>query len=280
MRCPTKSCDSFVGLASAPYMDWGQSDLHHRLVLPWRGFWRPTWSRRELLNGHWFRFEIFLLGLLFVAVPYFASNNIAAHYLGTVWDPEIWLDREIPVINWTIIPYATLYLFYPATLVVSPRHDRGRAELVLAMQTLILATLFCSFFFLVFPAEIDLRDQLDLDSLTDLESSLFGFVHFSDNPWNAWPSLHIVHSYILARLMTHWLSREHEGKPLARAFVVLLWVEYALLCISILTTKQHYLFDLVTGLAVGMVAWRLFQPALELVASDGGGQVAEDAGWT
>ena len=252
----------------------------HALVMPWRGLWSSTWSRREMMGGYWFPFEMFLVGLICVAVPYFASNNIAAHYLGTVWDPEIWLDREIPVVNWMIIPYTALYLFYPATLVISPRDDRGRAELILAMQGLILITLFCTFFFLALPAEIDLRDQLDLNSLNAIESSLFGFIHFSDNPWNAWPSLHIVHSYLLARMMTLWVNREHGEKLLAKAFLAVLWIEYVLLCVSILTTKQHYLFDLVAGLLVAMVAWRLFEYSLGLAERHSPSEIAEEAGWT
>ena len=251
----------------------------HALVMPWKGFWRSTWSRRERMGGYWFPIEMFFFGLLFVAVPYFASNNIAAHYLETVWDPEIWLDRQIPVVNWMIIPYAALYLFYPATLAISPRDDRGRAELILAMQGLILITLFCTFFFLVLPAEIDLRDQLDMDSLSGIEASLFGFIHFSDNPWNAWPSLHIVHSYLLARMMTLWINREHGEKPLAKAFLVILWVEYALLCVSILPTKQHYLFDLFTGLVTAMVAWKLFEYALSLAERHSPSRIADEADW-
>ena len=260
-------------------MDESPPTRIHSLVMPWRGFWRSTWSRREMMGGYWFPIEMFLFGMLCVAVPYFGSNNIAEHYLSTVWDPEIWLDREIPVVNWMIVPYAALYLFYPATLIISPRDDRGRAELILAMQGLILVTLFCTFFFIFFPAEIDLRDQLDLDSLSGIEASLFSFIHFSDNPWNAWPSLHIVHSYLLARLMTFWVNREHGEKPLAKAFLVLLWVEYVLLCVSILTTKQHYLFDLATGLATAMLAWKLFEYALGLAEHQSPRQIAEDAGW-
>ena len=136
-----------------------------------------------MIGGKWFPIEMFLVGLLCVAVPYFASNNIAEYYLSTAWDPEIALDRDIPVINWMIIPYAALYLFYPATLVLCPRDDRGRMELLLAMQGLILVTLFCVVIFLVLPAEIDLRWQLDEHwadkPLNGIESELFGFIHLS-----------------------------------------------------------------------------------------------------
>ena len=88
---------------------------------PWGRFWSGTWRRRGGLNGHRLTLEVFLIGVVFVAVPYFSTNNIAEAYLSTVFDPEIALDRQIPVWNWTILPYALLYAFYPATLILAPR---------------------------------------------------------------------------------------------------------------------------------------------------------------
>ena len=116
-----------------------------KLTFPWKGFWRKTWTRREMINGSWFPLEVFLLGIIFIAVPYFGSNNIAHFYLEDAFSvfPEISYDRSVPVINWMIIPYAALYLFYPATLILTPKNDKGRLELFSAMQMLILATLFC-----------------------------------------------------------------------------------------------------------------------------------------
>ena len=247
---------------------------------PWAGFWKGTWSRRENLGGFQFPIEVITLGLVMVAVPYFATNNIASIYLGTVWDPEIGLDREIPVLNWTILPYALLYLFYPVTLLVRPSGERGDAELLVGMQTLIMATAFCCLIFLVLPAEIDLRDQIDWDSMNSWELALFEFIHQSDNPWNAWPSLHIVHSYLLARLMTFWVSRKEETQLAWRVFLVVLWVEWALLSISILTTKQHYLFDLVTGIAFAQFAWMATKPTLDEIGEMGPSAFAEKCGWT
>jgi|TARA_B100000959_G_scaffold275300_1_gene328479 hypothetical protein len=251
---------------------------------PWTRFWIGPWSRRELLGGGWFPLEVFVLGLLLVAVPYFSTNNIASMYLETVWDPEMGIDREFPVVNWMILPYTLLYMFYPATLILCPRDDRGRAELAVGMQTLIMVTAFCCTIFLVLPAEIDLRDQLEthwIDHPTSsFEGALFGFIHFSDNPWNAWPSLHIVHSYLLARLMTVWATRRTPESRLWQAFLVILWLEWALLCISILTTKQHYLFDLFAGVAVAQLAWLATKPTLEEVGEMGPSTFAEECGWT
>ncbi|RAH05774.1 MAG: hypothetical protein CMA00_003495, partial [Methanobacteriota archaeon] len=224
-------------------------------IRPWGRFWSGPWSRRERLGGRMFPLEVFILGLILVAVPYFATNNIANTYLQTVWDPEIGLDREIPVVNWMIIPYSLLYLFYPVTLMLCPRDSRGHAELALGMQTLIMVTAFCCTIFLILPAEIDLRDQIDWDSLSGLELALFEFIHFSDNPWNAWPSLHIVHSYLLARMITRWVVREKGSSGVWGLFLFILWLEWTLLCISIMTTKQHYIFDLASGILVAHLAW-------------------------
>ena len=227
-----------------------------------------------------FSLEVISLGLVMVAVPYFATNNIASMYLGTVWDPEIALDREIPVVNWMILPYTLLYLFYPPTLILCPRSERGQAELVVGMQPLIMVTAFCCAIFLLLPAEIDMRDQIDWDSLNGWEHALFEFIHLSDNPWNAWPSLHIVHSYLLARLMTVWASRRTAESSAWNLFLVVLWVEWALLSISILTTKQHYLFDLVTGIAVAQLAWMATKPTLDEIGEMGPSAFAEKCGWT
>ena len=255
-----------------------------KLTYPWKRFWGNTWNRREIFGGRLFPLEVFLFGIIFIAVPYFGSNNFAHFYLKDTFAvfPENSYDSLIPVINWMIIPYAALYLFYPITLFLAPRNDKGRLELISAMQMLILATLFCVIFFLLFPAEIDagMRDVIDWDSMNGIETLLFKFIHTSDKPWNAWPSLHIVHSYCLARLITHWLRNNYSEKKWSNYFLVILWIEWVLLCISILTTKQHYMFDLFSGMLVGYLAWRVFEPTLKMIESKGTENFIEEVGWS
>lgn len=246
---------------------------------PWSRFWAPSWSRRDHWGGTRFQFEVFAIGFALVAIPYLITNNIAHLYLDTVIDPELALDRKIPVVYWMILPYSLLYLFYPLTLALSPRDDRGRAEIAVAMQMLISVNAVCCIIHLALPAEIDLRDQIDWQSMNAWQTTLFELIHSADNPWNAWPSLHIVHSYFLARLMTMWVQRENPGRALSRLFLILLWLEWFLLCISIMTTKQHYAFDLVTGVLVAHLAWVWCKPSLELVGSMGADAFAEEAGW-
>lgn len=247
---------------------------------PWGGFWSGTWRRRGGLNGHRLTLEVFLIGVVFVAVPYFSTNNIAEAYLSTVFDPEIALDRQIPVWNWTILPYALLYAFYPATLLLAPKDDRGRIEMILTIQMMIIVTAFCCLIFLLLPAEIDMRDQIDWGTMNAWEDALFTLIHSSDNPWNAWPSLHIVHSYILARIMTVWIARRKPSSPILwNLALIILWLEWALLALSILTTKQHYLFDLIMGIIVAHLAWSSLQKTFSDLNDLGPNQFSKIYDW-
>lgn len=218
------------------------------------------------MRGWMFPVVVFLVGLVTVAAPYFGSNALAARCLETAWDPGTALDASIPALNWTILPYTAFYLLFPAAIAVAPRDDRGRAELAVGLQVLSAATWSCVAVFLLMPAEVDLRGQLlehwQRTPPSALEAWLFAFVHESDTPWNAWPSLHVVHSLLLVMMMTRWTRRDRRRPMLATLVLTVLWSEWVLLCVSVLTTKQHFVFDLVSGLLVGMAFWWRLRSAL------------------
>ena len=219
---------------------------------------RSTWSRKHLLRGNWFIIEIFILGLFFVALPYFSVNHYVNSIGHTFWDPEIAFDRAIPVIPWMIVPYFSLYLLNPLPIVAHPRNERAKMELLLTLQAISTLTIFSCIFFLLFPAEIDLRDQLPAEMMNGeggLFGALFQIIHGADRPWNAWPSLHVSQSLVLLMVLTRWLNRECKDASWSRVALVILWINAILLFISILTTKQHYMWDLVTGLPMGYLWW-------------------------
>ena len=80
----------------------------------------------------------------------------------------------------------------------------------------------------------------------------------------------------------HWdfdkvkLEAENKWK---NYFLIVLWVEWILLCISILTTKQHYMFDLFSGLAVGIIAWEIYKPVLKMISEKGIENIIEELEW-
>ena len=86
-----------------------------------------------------------------------------------------------------------------------------------------------------------------------------------DEPWNAWPSLHIAHSYFLTRAISRWMRIRSSESQLVKIFIAIVWIEFFLLSISIMTTKQHYVWDLFTGIIVGVIGWKIAVRALDRI---------------
>jgi membrane-associated phospholipid phosphatase len=234
---------------------------------------RFAWSRREWLGGRWFYIEIFVWGFLGVAGIYFLINHLIANFGSYGWSPELAIDRKIPAVAWMIIPYTSLYLLTPGAIFLHPLHDRGRMELLLALQGLVVLSAIHAIFFILFPADIALRDQLPVDILAyeGFLGGMYEFIHTVDNPTNAWPSLHITLSYIICRVMTIWLDRDYAETTWGKPLKWILWANWVLICVSILTTKQHYIFDLATGLIFAFGWWWLIEPGfanLDATADD------------
>ncbi|MES1165784.1 MAG: phosphatase PAP2 family protein [Verrucomicrobiota bacterium] len=78
----------------------------------------------------------------------------------------------------------------------------------------------------------------------DLSSAFLAWVQRIDPPGNVFPSLHVAHSSTLALILNH------ENPRLGRWVIALA----ALLAASTLTTKQHFVADVVAGLALAALA--------------------------
>ena len=77
---------------------------------------------------------------------------------------------------------------------------------------------------------------------------LTGAVYGTDPPYNCFPSLHVAHAFISA-FACH---RVHRGVGLG----LLIWA--ALLGVSTVYTKQHYVADVIAGVIVAIVAYAAF----------------------
>ncbi|HAH97784.1 MAG TPA: hypothetical protein DCO70_00515 [Verrucomicrobiales bacterium] len=106
--------------------------------------------------------------------------------------------------------------------------------------------------FFLFPADIDLRWQLNLQQMAPLHQFLFKAFHALDKPFNAWPCLHIAQSFIIATGVARWwIQRKWTWA------VSLLWLAWAGLWVSVLTTKQHFIWDTIMGTLLGVGVWFL-----------------------
>ena len=218
------------------------------LMKPW-GLWKPLWKVRESRKLFWYIIAILILTM---ALPYSIINQIMGHIGHSAFDPSTSLDEKIPFIGWSFFVYLSLYLYYPAAAYFGRESNERIREMFAFHQALFIMTWVVFLIFIIIPTEIHIRDNIPLDVRNG--EGFWGFfygdlMHKTDKPFNAWPSLHVAQSLLIVLLLRKW-GVINKGSE------VIVWICWAGLCLSVLTTKQHFIFDLVTGLIVAILTWR------------------------
>jgi membrane-associated phospholipid phosphatase len=171
----------------------------------------------------------------------------------TVWNPSTRFDEMIPAVGWTIFPYLGIYAYGPFVVLLAPRTDRARCELLLICQAMLIITLISSVVFVVLPCEVHLVKQVPESILNQegIGGILFRVMRAVDRPYNAYPSLHISLTLclVLAASSVNWWSRSTN---------LAWWLVWISVVISVHTTKQHYIFDMLTGSVLAWAVWRYY----------------------
>jgi membrane-associated phospholipid phosphatase len=147
------------------------------------------------------------------------------------------LDRAVPMLPWTLLIYLSDYFFILLVLLSLKKAEHFSS----AFYRMILGILLSFVIFLFYPTVYP-RPLLPADPLW---GETFLYLHFLDQPTNCFPSLHVSMTLIAAASMRSWSRR---GKALG-------WIWGLAICLSTLTTKQHYAWDVLGGVAV---AWAAF----------------------
>lgn len=183
-------------------------------------------------------FSILLaVGVYFTSQIYYALNHGPA-----VINLHTALDSVIPVVPIFVIPYDSLQPYIYATLILFLFfRSKYFQSACLAMITI----WFISYAFYYFLQSEVIRPVL---TGTDTFSKMVMNVYAGDNAYNDFPSLHTSLSTILA---IHWVK---VNRPLG----ILLSIWTALIVASTLLVKQHYIADMIFGLALAFAAALLY----------------------
>jgi membrane-associated phospholipid phosphatase len=183
-------------------------------------------------------FSILLaVGVYFTSQIYYALNHGPA-----VINLHTALDSAIPVVPIFVIPYDSLQPYIYATLILFLLfRSKYFQSACLAMITI----WFISYAFYYFLQSEVIRPVL---TGTDAFSKMVMNVYAGDNAYNDFPSLHTSLSTILA---IHWVK---VNRPLG--IVLSIWT--ALIVASTLLVKQHYIADMIFGLALAFAAALLY----------------------
>ena len=86
-------------------------------------------------------------------------------------------------------------------------------------------------------------------------------LHGLVTPFNAWPCLHVAQPLLIVLVVGRW-TRHHGA-------IAGLWLWFGLLSLSVLTTKQHYVWDVMTGMLLAVIVYRfIFRPGMMKVPID------------
>lgn len=173
---------------------------------------------------------------VYLFIPQLASGR-------TVHVPALSLDYRIPQQPAWVLVYGSLYLFLILLPVFVVRQEELIRRTVYAYLTIWLTAYVC---FYLYPTAAPRADDI-VPGEGFLAWGLRS-LYASDPPYNCLPSLHVAHSFVSA-LASGRVHRSLGVIASVCAFVVGL---------STLFTRQHYILDVVTGIALASVAYAIF----------------------
>ena len=156
--------------------------------------------------------------------------------------PELALDRAIPVAPaWTFV-YLSLYVFI---IILPVLVVRQRELFRRGMQGYLTVMLIAYAGFLLYPTVAPIPAEVPGNGFAAWSLRL---IYDIDLPYNCFPSLHVAYSFVAA----FTCYRVHRRVGIAAAA----WA--ALISVSTLYTKQHYVVDVIVGVLLACVAQLLF----------------------
>lgn len=161
-------------------------------------------------------------------------------------------DWQIPFLPGSMPLYLSFISFYflPKALLRAPvRNEAWYGSLHQALQ---LTTLVSCAVFLLAPTPVELRAQATAALAAAhlpywLLAGCQGLFAI-DGQYNAWPSLHVSQPLLIMLAV----QQLRLFSPLLRR---LLWLHWVLVAISVLTMKQHYLWDVATAILLALWCW-------------------------
>jgi membrane-associated phospholipid phosphatase len=183
---------------------------------------------------------LFASALVSLAPVYFVIGELTRDW--PTYKPEVALDRAVSLQPAWVIVYGSLYVF---VVILPLLVVRGQALARRAMQAYLMVMIAAYVGFVLYPTTAPRPDRVVGDGFA---AWALRIVYSIDPPHGCFPSLHVAYSFVAA--LTCY--RVHRGVGCAAA----LWA--ALIGISTLYTKQHYVVDVIAGGLLAYVAYVAF----------------------
>jgi membrane-associated phospholipid phosphatase len=152
-------------------------------------------------------------------------------------------EEALPLLPWTIWPYLTSF----PVMVLIFFDVRSLDNLHRLTYAFLALQLICNLVFIFFPVAMP-RELFPLpDGMGPVMRGMFEYTRTVDTARNCVPSLHVANSCLISLV---YLKENRRKLLLAGSWV-------ALVAFSTLGTKQHYLWDVVSGLGIAVALYLL-----------------------
>jgi membrane-associated phospholipid phosphatase len=181
------------------------------------------------------KFLYFLLALGILIFLYYGVNYATPFKAMEL--PTTFIDRNISFHIVFIYIYISFYLMFFMSVMGSSKSDSLACAIAIVINT-IIASCFFFFFPTKMPAAIYASEEHTHYFLSRIIQSL-------DIKNNCFPSLHVANAYTAAFFLA--LKRQFPLK-------CMIWTWFILISWSVMSTGQHYFYDILGGIAVALIS--------------------------
>ncbi len=183
----------------------------------------------------------YLSGALMYAFGYMIYY-LTNHYLlfNAKMLPLTWVDEKTPFLHYSVLIYMSEYFYFALVYILLAGSENINRYLYAIFSLQALSCLIFLFFPTIYP-----RENFPIpNDLPQWLINTWAWLRSQDAPTNCLPSLHVSSAYLSALAF-----RTDPRKKLFWPFFI--WA--TLIALSTLTTKQHYLADVVSGFILGIL---------------------------
>lgn len=181
---------------------------------------------------------LFLFSIGALTKIYVILNN----YRGKVFHLKTALDSLIPFNKYFVVPYIYWYIYMAAVFAYFAITD-GKKYFKFLFG-IILGMIICFIIYYIFPTTVP-RPLLKGD---DIFIRAVSFIYKRDNPYNCFPSIHVLDSFLAAI----YINRE---EILPQRFKIISSIISFSIIISTLFIKQHYVYDALSAMVLSYVIY-------------------------
>jgi membrane-associated phospholipid phosphatase len=184
------------------------------------------------------------LGLLItipiISIFYDLLNNSSRGAYSLITD----IDRGIPLIKLFILPYISWFIYIFLTFVYLCIKDKKIYYKTLIAYNISLILCYVVYFF--YQTTVPRPDLIGDDMLT----SLVAMIYTSDQPFNCFPSIHSLTSYLMIKA----INKSRAKNKLA---TLIIYGMSSLIILSTLFVKQHVILDALSAILLGDIVFNL-----------------------